>query len=89
MQSSCHVYAKIFKSRALLPENSQHPPSKKEKKKNNHEKICFLVGSEGKLKMSASRYLVDADQRLSNWFISRAFGLTQITTDCHQERNLL
>lgn len=46
----------------------------------------LAVGSEGKLQMSASRYLVDVDQRLSNCFISRPCKLTQITMDCHLKR---
>lgn len=82
MQSCCHVYAKIFKWRALLPENSQHLKKKKKKV----PKICLLVGSERKLQMSARRYLVDADQRLSDCFISRACEPTQITTDRHLKR---
>lgn len=56
------------------------------KKKRKVPKICLLVGSERKLQMSASRYLVDADQRLSDCFISRACEPTQITTDRHPKR---
>lgn len=49
----------------------------------------LAVGSEGKLQMSASRYMVDVDQRLSNCFISRACKLTKITMDRHLKRILL
>lgn len=56
------------------------------KKKKSPKKICLLVGGERKLQMSASRYLVDADQRLSDCFISRACEPTQITTDRHLKR---
>lgn len=41
MQSGCHVYAKIFKSGGLPPENSQRSAPPQPRRKNNHEKIVL------------------------------------------------
>lgn len=52
-------------------------------------KTCLLLATHAKCKWSASRYLVDVDQWLSNCFISRTHKLTQITMDPHLQRILL
>lgn len=52
-------------------------------------KTCLLLTTHAKCKWSASRYLVDVDQWLSNCFISRTLKLTQITMDPHLQRILL